>query len=137
MDLTDKLALAWDKAEILTAKNALYAGLAVGMVYVVVKTYGKMTEGGEAMGAAIGSSLADLQQFFNGSHRTEATGAGFVLLDKYVSSTGYVNETWRNAINQAHAGNATLFAAILNPDGRLKAQYMNHIGKEITPEVVS
>lgn len=136
MDLSDKLAAAWERADILTAKNVFYAGLAIGGAYVVIKTYGKLAEGAETVGAAMGSSLAELQQWFNGSHAVEATGAGFVLLDKYISASGFINPTWRSGIAQAHDGNAQLLAAISTPEGYLKTEYMHMVGQEITPEVI-
>jgi hypothetical protein len=136
VDLSDKLAAAWERVDILTAKNVFYAGLAIGGAYVVIKTYGKLAEGAETLGGAIGSSLAELQMWWNGSHPVEFTRVGFVLSDKYISASGYINPTWRSAIAQAHDGNVQLLAAISTPEGYLKTEYMHMIGQEITPEVI-
>lgn len=136
MALAEKLGQVWERTEILTVKNALYAGAAIGGAYVVIKTYQKMSEGAESMGAAIGSSLAEIQQFINGSHKTEATRAGIVLQDKYVSQDGTVNRVWLNAIAHAHPDNYRIIQAIMNPDGKLKQEFWDYIGQEITIEDV-
>lgn len=120
----------------LNVNTALKSAAIIGAGYFAYKTFNKLGEGAETLGAAAGSALAEMQQFFNGSHKTEATAAGIVLQAKYISADGTVNPTWKNAIVQAHPDNHKIMSRILTQDGKLKHEYWDYIGREITLEVV-
>lgn len=118
--------------EWLNTKNAIYTGLALGALYISVRSFNKLEQGAESVGSAIGETFAELQQKVNGSHDVEMTQAGFVLMEKYVGSDGSINATWKNAIVQAHPDNGLIMRRLIDTQGKLKRQYWHLIGQYVT-----
>lgn len=107
--------------------NAIIAAAAAFIVWKLSQGFSQMNSAAAVITEPAGQLLSDISATANGWSPVEATQAGFILNSKYVSADGYINSTWRKAIEQSHSGNAALFDEI-STGGKVKPQYLYLIG---------
>lgn len=129
--------MAWRSAQGVEAVKAVsYAVLALAGVYYLSRAGAVHKAGSELLKPAVdglGNIIAKIR--FAGTG-VQYTRAGFYLNSKYIDNSMAIKPSWRSAIEQAHPGNAALFAAITNPLGQLKAQYFSLIDAEVNEETI-
>ena len=103
--------------------NALIAAAAAFIVWKLAQGLNRMDNAAAVITEPAGQLWSDVAATANGWSPVEATQAGFLLNSKYVSRDGYINSTWRKAIEQSHPGNAALFDEITT-GGQVKPQYL-------------
>ena len=116
--------------------NGLIAAAVIVGIYSLFKIYREGDKIAATATQPVGQFLSDAENFLTGNSPVQATQAGFVLNSNYINADGSINQTWRNAIEEMHQGNAALFDEITTGI-YLKDSYRYLIDGKVTTETIN